>query len=75
LFLVHANAAQTPDGRARKLERDLRILYKELEERPEHSFALFNLGMTYRDATIYGACRPIGGADTPPPAHDVQQLR
>ncbi|MCA9178830.1 MAG: glycosyltransferase [Planctomycetales bacterium] len=32
-----------------KYDRDLRILMKELEERPDHPFALFNLGMTYSD--------------------------
>ena len=34
-------------GAGRKLERDLRLLYLELSERPEHPFTLFNLGMTY----------------------------
>jgi GT2 family glycosyltransferase/2-polyprenyl-3-methyl-5-hydroxy-6-metoxy-1,4-benzoquinol methylase/tetratricopeptide (TPR) repeat protein len=49
-FMVHANADHTPEGQARKLERDLRILYKELKLRPGHPFTLFNLGMTCRDA-------------------------
>jgi len=50
LFVVHSGSDRTPDGQARKLERDLRILHRELAERPLHPFTLFNLGMTYRDA-------------------------
>ena len=44
--------------RARKFERDLRILFLELAERPDHPFTLFNLGMTYTHAG-----RPGEGAE------------
>jgi GT2 family glycosyltransferase/tetratricopeptide (TPR) repeat protein/SAM-dependent methyltransferase len=53
LFIVHSGSDHSPEGQARKLERDLRILHQELSERPDHPFTLFNLGMTYRDAQQY----------------------
>ena len=40
---------QSAQGRRRKHERDLRILHLDVQERPEHPFVLFNLGMTYAD--------------------------
>jgi GT2 family glycosyltransferase/tetratricopeptide (TPR) repeat protein/2-polyprenyl-3-methyl-5-hydroxy-6-metoxy-1,4-benzoquinol methylase len=49
LFVVHAGYDHSPEGQARKKERDLRILHQELSERPGHPFTLFNLGMTYAD--------------------------
>jgi tetratricopeptide (TPR) repeat protein len=49
IFVVHSGADHTPDGRRRKLLRDLKLLELELAERPDHPFALFNLGMTYAD--------------------------
>ncbi len=48
--VVHSGSDQSPDGRKRKQERDLRILQREFAERPKHPFTLFNLGMTYADA-------------------------
>ena len=50
LFVTHSGYDHSPDGQARKLERDLRLLHLDLGERPEHPFVLFNLGMTYADA-------------------------
>ncbi|MFO0946232.1 MAG: glycosyltransferase [Planctomycetota bacterium] len=50
LFLVHEHSDRTPEGRKRKLERDFRILKLDLQERPDHPFVLFNLGMTHVDA-------------------------
>jgi tetratricopeptide (TPR) repeat protein len=50
LFVVHSGADQSAEGRARKLERDLRILQLEYQERPDHPFTLFNLGMTWAEA-------------------------
>ncbi len=47
LFVTHSGSDQSPEGRARKYERDLRILRLELIDRPDHPFALFNVGMTY----------------------------
>jgi O-antigen biosynthesis protein len=49
IFVVHSGSDHSPEGMRRKHERDLRILMRDLEERPEHPFVLFNLGMTYAD--------------------------
>ncbi len=49
LFVVHSGSDKSEEGRAGKIERDLRILAKDLEDRPDHPFVLFNLGMTYAD--------------------------
>jgi GT2 family glycosyltransferase/tetratricopeptide (TPR) repeat protein len=49
IFLVHSGADHSNAGRIRKRERDLRLLQLELEDRPDHPFALFNLGMTLAD--------------------------
>lgn len=48
-FVLHAGYDHTPEGQERKKVRDLRILHRELAERPDHPFTLFNLGMTYAD--------------------------
>jgi FkbM family methyltransferase len=53
LFVTHAGYDHSPQGQKKKLERDLRILHRELAERPDHPFTLFNLGMTYADAKDY----------------------
>jgi FkbM family methyltransferase len=53
LFVVHSGYDTSPEGQKRKLDRDLRLLHKELEEEPEHPFTLFNLGMTYNDCKEY----------------------
>jgi tetratricopeptide (TPR) repeat protein len=53
LFVVHAGSDQSPEGRAKKHERDLRLLHLEEQERPTHPFTLFNLGMTYADKDEY----------------------
>ncbi len=50
IFVVHANADTSSEGRARKLERDLRILELDHGERPDHPFVLFNLGITLAEA-------------------------
>lgn len=52
-FVVHSGYDHSPEGQARKRDRDLRLLHLELEERPEHPFTLFNLGMTYSDIGRY----------------------
>jgi tetratricopeptide (TPR) repeat protein len=49
IYVVHSGADQSPAGRRRKYERDLCILAIELAERPDCSFHLFNVGMTYAD--------------------------
>jgi GT2 family glycosyltransferase/2-polyprenyl-3-methyl-5-hydroxy-6-metoxy-1,4-benzoquinol methylase/tetratricopeptide (TPR) repeat protein len=48
-YVVHSGSDKTPEGLRKKVERDLRILHKDLEERPDHPFVLFNMGMTYAD--------------------------
>jgi O-antigen biosynthesis protein len=53
LFVVHSGTDQTPEGRRRKCARDLRILKLEDSERPDRTFTLFNLGMTYCEAGEY----------------------
>jgi tetratricopeptide (TPR) repeat protein len=53
IYVVHSGSDHSPDGFQRKLQRDLRILARELTERPDHPFVLFNLGMTYADAKRY----------------------
>lgn len=50
IFVVHSGSDHSPEGHRRKLERDFRLLRLELEDRPDHPFALFNLGMTHADA-------------------------
>ena len=49
IFVTHSGSDHSPQGRARKQERDLRILKLELNEDPDHTFTLFNLGMTLLD--------------------------
>jgi tetratricopeptide (TPR) repeat protein len=49
LYVLHSGSDQSPEGRKRKIDRDLRILNLDLAERPDHPFVLFNLGMTYED--------------------------
>jgi tetratricopeptide (TPR) repeat protein len=50
IFVVHAGADHSPQGRKRKLRRDIKLLRLDLRERPNHTFVHFNLGMTYADA-------------------------
>lgn len=50
LFVVHSGSDHSAEGRVRKLERDFKLLHLDLEERPDHPFVLFNLGMTHADA-------------------------
>ena len=53
IHVVHSGSDQTPEVRKRKLDRDFHHLKLDLEERPDHPFVLFNLGMTYEDAGDY----------------------
>lgn len=55
IFVSHTGADYSAAGRARKLDRDLRILGKDLAERPGHPFVPFNLGMTQTNAGHHGA--------------------
>ena len=49
IFVTHSGSDHTPAGRSRKQKRDLRILELELREDPDHTFTLFNIGMTLLD--------------------------
>ncbi|MDB5387171.1 MAG: glycosyl transferase family 2, partial [Planctomycetaceae bacterium] len=49
IHVIHSGSDHSPQTRKRKLERDLRILQKDLQAQPKHPFVLFNLGMTYAD--------------------------
>ncbi|TWT43066.1 SPBc2 prophage-derived glycosyltransferase SunS [Thalassoglobus neptunius] len=49
IYVVHSGATKDPSGRAKKLDRDYKLLHLELQEKPNHPFTLFNLGMTYAD--------------------------
>ncbi len=53
LYVVHSGYDHSPEGQKRKLQRDLKLLYMELDERPDHPFTLFNLAMTCMDAGRY----------------------
>ena len=50
LFVVHAGADHSAEGRRRKLRRDIKLLRLDRREQPNHPFLHFNLGMTYADA-------------------------
>jgi GT2 family glycosyltransferase/2-polyprenyl-3-methyl-5-hydroxy-6-metoxy-1,4-benzoquinol methylase/tetratricopeptide (TPR) repeat protein len=50
IFVLHSGSDQTAEGQAKKYERDFHLLELELKEKPDHPFALFNLGMTHADA-------------------------
>jgi GT2 family glycosyltransferase/tetratricopeptide (TPR) repeat protein len=67
IFVVHSGSDQSPEGRAKKQERDLRLLHLQNAEQPDHTFTLFNLGMTYSDMGDYAEAaryleRSIDGA-------------
>jgi FkbM family methyltransferase len=53
LFVTHSGYDHSPQGQKKKLDRDFHLLHLELEERPNHPFTLFNLGMTYADNREY----------------------
>ena len=44
--VLHSGYDTSEEGQAKKRERDEKLLKLDLEERPNHPFALFNLGMT-----------------------------
>jgi GT2 family glycosyltransferase/tetratricopeptide (TPR) repeat protein/2-polyprenyl-3-methyl-5-hydroxy-6-metoxy-1,4-benzoquinol methylase len=49
LYVTHSGYDHSPEGQERKKQRDLKLLHLEHQERGEHPFTLFNLGMTYAD--------------------------
>jgi glycosyltransferase involved in cell wall biosynthesis len=46
VHVVHSGYDYSPAGQQKKRARDLTILEKDLAERPNHPFVLFNIGMT-----------------------------
>lgn len=58
-FVVHSGSDQSPEGVQRKLERDHRILKLDAEERPDHPFVKFNLGMTLYHLQQYEDAKSI----------------
>lgn len=44
--VMHSGYDTSEEGQARKRERDEKLLNLDLDERPDHPFVLFNLGMT-----------------------------
>ncbi len=58
LYVVHSGYDYSPEGQQKKRERDLRLLHKDLEERPDHPFVLFNIGMTAFHLEDYDEARP-----------------
>jgi tetratricopeptide (TPR) repeat protein len=52
-FVVHSGSDLSAKSHRRKIDRDLRILAKDIKDRPNHPFVLFNFGMTYADAGRY----------------------
>jgi len=54
IHVIHSGSDLTPQVKHKKVERDLRLLRKDIEERPGHSFVMFNLGMTYHECEEYG---------------------
>jgi len=51
LYVTHQNYDRSDEGQAKKRRRDYRLLELDLQDRPDHPFILFNLGMTYLYAT------------------------
>lgn len=45
-YVLHSGYDTSDEGQARKRERDSTLLKLDLEDRPNHPFVLFNLGMT-----------------------------
>ena len=54
IYVDHSGSDHSPATRLRKLERDFHLLRLDCQERPNHPFVRFNLGMTYADAGMYG---------------------
>ncbi len=49
IHVIHSGATKDAAGRTQKLRRDFRLLHLENQDRPNHPFTLFNLGMTHAD--------------------------
>ncbi len=53
IYVVHSGSDRSEESQKAKVERDMRILKKDLEERPDHPFVLFNFAMTYAESHEY----------------------
>ena len=53
IYVEHSGADDSVESQRRKIERDLRILRKDLADRPNHPFVLFNFAMTYAESRNY----------------------
>lgn len=47
LHIVHSGYDHSPEGQKRKKARDMPLLLLDIEERPDHPFPRFNLGMSH----------------------------
>ncbi|HMS55782.1 MAG TPA: tetratricopeptide repeat protein [Fimbriimonadaceae bacterium] len=45
-YVLHSGYDNSPEGQARKRERDYKLLKLDLRDSPNHPFRLFNMGMT-----------------------------
>ncbi len=50
IYVTHSGSDRSEEAQKRKISRDLRILQKDLEERPSHPFVLFNFAMTHAES-------------------------
>jgi glycosyltransferase involved in cell wall biosynthesis len=46
LYVIHSGYDYSPEGQKKKRARDITILEKDLADRPNHPFVLFNISMT-----------------------------
>lgn len=56
-YVVHSGSDHSREGVRRKLDRDLRLLRMDVQDRPGHPFVLFNLGMTLLHRNEYEEAR------------------
>ena len=53
IWVEHTGSELGEESQRKKVERDLRILHKDLEDRPGHPFVLFNFAMTHAEMGEY----------------------
>lgn len=81
--VLHTGYDTSDAGQARKRERDWKLLGLDLEERPDHPFVLFNIGMTHHFTALPGpgeifpedAALPVCLSEGPSHAQAVYWLR
>jgi GT2 family glycosyltransferase len=62
--VVHSGSDTSAEGKAKKHQRDIRLLELEVSDNPDDTFALFNMGMTLMDMgqpdqTVNWLCRSL----------------